>query len=254
MKKLLPLLILFSLITAISIKFNFISLETRKRTKGKLKYVALGDSIATGTGAKYGYTKRYSDYLEDKYSKPIEYVNLGKNGWTSKQLLDALKNRASFRNHFKNADVVTINIGGNDILYCLARAKMRLGGGEDNEQCYRDTLKSFKKNLEEIFNEIRSLTPLKTKILTVTNYSAFKNWDNDILIMRKYSLEANEFIRKLSSEMGIALGDVANKFNGENLSHPANGLLFVDKIHPNEKGHKAIAEVLRRADNEDSSK
>jgi hypothetical protein len=45
---------------------------------------------------------------------------LGVTGWTFDQLLDALHNGPSFAKAIQNADVITLDIGNNDLLHGLA--------------------------------------------------------------------------------------------------------------------------------------
>lgn len=96
----------------------------------RTKYVAFGDSIAAGY-ALPSYVK--NDLTADKYPTPQDaFVSLiGKelsknkgpavtdnqavSGWTSEQLLDQL-NRGDYDAALKNADVITVTIGSNDLL------------------------------------------------------------------------------------------------------------------------------------------
>lgn len=79
-------------------------------------YVALGDSITIGDS----YVWKVSDYLKSTYGNCVT-SNLAVDGWQSGQLLDALTNPANscysyMRYAISNADVITIDIGSNDLL------------------------------------------------------------------------------------------------------------------------------------------
>ncbi len=78
-------------------------------------YVALGDSLAVGVGARRGYVDRYADHLRSDTGARIRIVNLGWSGQTSSQLLYALRNDSSMRRAIGGAEVVTFNIGINDL-------------------------------------------------------------------------------------------------------------------------------------------
>jgi lysophospholipase L1-like esterase len=78
-------------------------------------YVALGDSLAAGVGARRGYVDRYAEHLRSDTGVRIEVVNLGRSGQTSSQLLSALRNDPSMRKALGGAEVVTFNIGINDL-------------------------------------------------------------------------------------------------------------------------------------------
>lgn len=80
------------------------------------KYVALGDSITAGNST---YVSKVSDYLGDTYGN-CATQNLAVDGWRSDDLLDALTNPAnsrynSMRKAISNADVITLDIGSNDV-------------------------------------------------------------------------------------------------------------------------------------------
>src|ERR671911_741508 len=67
--------------------------ETTARTDAPVSwdYVALGDSLAVGVGARRGYVDRYAEHLRSDTGARIEVVNLGISGQTSPQLLFALR-------------------------------------------------------------------------------------------------------------------------------------------------------------------
>src|ERR687898_2977541 len=78
-------------------------------------YVALGDSLATGFGAFKGYVPRYEAYVETDTGVAVTRTNLAQNKWTSSQLLSALSSDPTFRRAIREAEIVTWNIGGNDL-------------------------------------------------------------------------------------------------------------------------------------------
>lgn len=82
-----------------------------------VRYVALGDSISWGSNT---YVSTVSNYLEQSYGECITN-NLAMDAWQSGDLLDALTNAANsrysaFRTAISKADIITLDIGSNDIL------------------------------------------------------------------------------------------------------------------------------------------
>jgi hypothetical protein len=73
--------------------------ETTARTdlRAAWDYVALGDSLAAGVGARRGYVDRYAKHLRSDTEAQVRIVNLGISGKTSPQLLSALRNDPSIR-------------------------------------------------------------------------------------------------------------------------------------------------------------
>jgi acyl-CoA thioesterase-1 len=81
---------------------------------GDVTYLALGDSAAQGIGATNplkGYVGLIAKNIEDKSGKSVRIVNISKNG---AKMDDYLKEQAP-RTASYEADIVTIEIGANDI-------------------------------------------------------------------------------------------------------------------------------------------
>src|SRR3712207_5193089 len=113
-------------------------------------YVALGDSLATGFGAFKGYVPRYDAYIETDTGVAVTRTNLGQNGWTSSQLLSALRNDPTFRRATREAEIVTWNIGGNDLRAARKSYKQGTCGGFDNQDCRRGGVAKLKTNWDDI--------------------------------------------------------------------------------------------------------
>ena len=78
-------------------------------------YVALGDSITTGYGLaenEAGFARQVAD------SNGYTLTNLAQNGATSTDLLEVVKSEAN-ADTLKNADLITVTIGGNDLMDAL---------------------------------------------------------------------------------------------------------------------------------------
>lgn len=85
-----------------------------------ITYVALGDSIAYGTGGTDG--TGYTDLLNEHFSRRFgagEYYNVSRDGLRSEDLLGALlvpEDPYGVQIAVMQADIITISIGGNDLL------------------------------------------------------------------------------------------------------------------------------------------
>src|SRR5262245_30005409 len=86
-----------------------------------LTYVALGDSIAAGAGdnGPGGYVGRYRDAAATDLGVAITLQNLAVGGSTSGNLLSALTTDGGVQAAVAGADLVTFDIGGNDLLVAL---------------------------------------------------------------------------------------------------------------------------------------
>jgi lysophospholipase L1-like esterase len=223
-------------------------------------YVALGDSLAAGLLASEGYVPRYEVYTETDTGVPVRLTNLGRIGWTSTDLLGALRNSSKFRSSVRRAEVVTINIGGNDLRAARDRYKDRACGGSDNQRCLRITVRRFKSNWQKILAEVRKLRSTgNTVIRTMDIYNPYVGVDraadtwasdggkNDFQVFKRYLDEVNRHIARTSNANNIPHAGVYRAFNGPrgNRDPRARGYISFDGLHPNDRGHKVIADRLR---------
>lgn len=108
-KSLLKQLLSFAL--AFFLVISFIPNEIK--AADEKNYLALGDSISTG----YGLSQNgFVEQITDKYGYNL--TNSAADGETSKSLLDKLNND-SLKSDIENSDVITLTIGGNDLMNAL---------------------------------------------------------------------------------------------------------------------------------------
>ncbi len=132
-------------------------------------YVALGDSLATGYGAFVkGYVPRYEAYVETDTGVAVTRTNLAQNKWTSSQLLSALRNDPTFRRATREAEIVTWNIGGNDLRAARKSYKQGTCGGDDNQDCLRASVAKLETNWDAITAEVLELRSTRnTRVRTM---------------------------------------------------------------------------------------
>lgn len=214
-------------------------------------YAALGDSLATGVGALQGYVPRYADHLEQDNAVSVDLTNLGQNGWTSSDLLDALQNSRRFRQTVSGGEVVTWNIGGNDLMDARDDYKAGTCGGDDNQDCLRATVATFKSNWDAIIVEILSLRSTSDTIIrTMDIYNPYVNEDKadgDFEVLKPYIDDVNNHIATTATNNNIPYAQVYLAFNGPNGDEDPEdkGYLSLDGVHPNDTGHAVIAQLLR---------
>jgi lysophospholipase L1-like esterase len=227
---------------------------------GSLGYVALGDSLATGDGATNGYVYRYADLLEVDTETTVNVYNLGVSGLTSERLRAEIEHNQSARDAIGQAEVITINIGANDLLW--ARGSYRTGGcgGADNQDCLRQAVEDFQTNWDAILAEVTGLrSPDVAIVRTIDFYNPSVNVDratgsrpdagaNDFEVFKRYLEQVNSHIAKSSDAYGIPYARVYEAFNGPNGDEDPSikGYMSSDRIHPSDSGHAAIAQELRK--------
>jgi lysophospholipase L1-like esterase len=222
---------------------------TTAGTAAVWNYVALGDSLAAGTGASYGgYVDRYAAYLEADTGTRVSVTNLGRNGLTSPELLLALREDASWRRAVGEADVLTVNIGLNDLGRAVAVYENGTCGGADNQDCLREVVETVEWNWNAIIAELLGLrstsdTIIRTAGLGYTPYldpeeaaDGGSNGElNDLQVFEPYLDEVNRHIATTASDNGIPYAEVRLD----------RGYISQDRVHPNDEGYEVIAGRLR---------
>ena len=227
---------------------------------GSLGYVALGDSLATGYGATNGYVYRYADLLEVDTETTVDVYNRGVNGLTSERLRAEIENDQSARDAIRQAEVITINIGANDLLW--ARGSYRTGGcgGADNQDCLRRAVVDFQANWDVVLAEVTDLRSSDVAIIRSIDFynpsvnvdRATSSWPdagaNDFEVFKRYLEQVNSHIAKSSDAYGIPYARVYEAFNGPNGDEDPSlkGYMSSDGVHPSDSGHAVIARELRK--------
>lgn len=217
----------------------------------KWQYAAVGDSLAAGLIAEMGYVSRYATYLNTDTGATVTTLNLGIPGWKSGDLLNALQNDPAFRNQVSGAQVVTWDIGGNDLSGPHDSFVNNTCGGPDNQDCLRSAVSTFETNWDAIVAEILKLRdPSKTILRTMDIYNPYVAADMQagrFTTVEPYLDQVNAHIHDNAKANNIPVAEVHTAFNGaDGMKDPgAQGLLAVDGFHPNDAGHKVIADQLR---------
>ncbi len=84
-----------------------------------VNYAALGDSLADGMTPERGFGESYVDFIADRIEEEGYQVNLnnyGLYGYTTSDVLKQLIFSDSVKKEVASADVITIDIGANDII------------------------------------------------------------------------------------------------------------------------------------------
>ncbi|HEY7179972.1 MAG TPA: SGNH/GDSL hydrolase family protein [Blastocatellia bacterium] len=224
-------------------------------------YTALGDSIGFGLFAPIGdgYVPTYERFIEADTGASVSSINLSVPGWTSGDLLGAIRGNLLFRVSVAASPIVTINIGGNDLLGVRSSYKDRTCGGADNQDCLRAGVETFSANFNAIVAEVRSLRGSRNTIIrTMDIYNPYVNEDraqdtwpndqgNDFQVLKPYIEAVNSQIAATATARNIPYAKVYLAFNGPNgdMDPGDRGLIAFDGLHPNGSGHRLIAELLR---------
>ncbi|MFZ5351636.1 MAG: GDSL-type esterase/lipase family protein [Bacillota bacterium] len=195
------------------------------------KYVALGDSLCVGLNAFWGcgYTNLYYRWLVNcKGLRGLNSCNLGVMGWTSSDLLNAVKYSCKYRNAIKEAAIITIDIGGNDII----QSKYTPEKLSDALNCYRE-------NLNSALFEIRCINKC-APLYIMDIYNPYPKCHPMHELAEQWICKFNSVIwnTPVIPEYKISgIASVYSAFKGNELEYTC---IRYNNIHPNTLGHRVI--------------
>lgn len=196
--------------------------------------VSAGDSLTQGVGdstKQGGYVPYLQKLLEkDKGIREAHFYNFGVKGNRSDQLLNKLET-SKVKTAVKEADIVIVTIGGNDVMKVVRENFTSL-----QLKTFEKQKKIYEKNLKELLTKVRE-DNLNGTIVLVGLYNPFITWFADIDEINKLVKNWNQASQKILAQFDntyfVEVDDVFRE-GGENL-------LYTDYFHPNDKGYELIA-------------
>jgi lysophospholipase L1-like esterase len=215
-------------------KTNYVTYRNYySHSKGNvLSHLALGDSVIRGYGVadNENLVHQFSTKLGNQIHKQIEFKNEGINGITSGELKELVQ-QGKFDDEIKKSDIVTINVGGNDILHVADQGEI-----QNVFHTFNQLQTNFSNNLTEIAARIKS-----------------KNANATIVFLELYNpLSPAEPMYSLADELlpkwNLKIYEVANHFPNSLVIETTKAInskklnnLSADGIHPNSAGYTAIS-------------
>ena len=220
--------------------------------KGRgLKITAFGDSIAAG----YGLESQDDNYLT-LFSKNIGAVltNDAVSGYDSDDLVSLISSGKA-DGDIKNADIIILSIGGNDILHnsdeiISVIKQAALHGGEYFPESINGIYLNFEKNLTAVFTHIQSVNPNASVIIqTLYNPALKQGYKISVIdaskLIDKYIVRLNESIFSVSGQFeSVTVFDVADEMNkdADNFYNLKDNF----DIHPTKNGHLTLSELYTK--------
>lgn len=99
----------------LNIRNNKYSISEKNINNNINKYVALGDSITLGTGLTNVSDESYASLLSNTFKTDVS--NYGVDGMNSSWLLYNIEHGNDYKEDIKSADLITLSVGSNDILW-----------------------------------------------------------------------------------------------------------------------------------------
>ena len=216
------------------------------------QYTALGNSISFGEGASfkvndtenhgYGYVYYFRDFLSTIFPC-ANLINRAQPGFTSSDLLQQLQNDPVTRQAAKKADLITINIGGNDLLDCLSQPPPTIPA------CLSTAVATFAHNWTLILKEIRKSIRSHAEIFVMTVYNPVRGDDPRFGIIGPFIQQINQVIKANRFRFHYTVVDVHADFLGQ-FTDTTQWKVCIWTLfctsqdpHPTDAGHLEIARL-----------
>ncbi len=231
-------------------------------------YLALGDSLSAGNGASVRGETAFVPLVHEALGPNVELMNLGVPGDTSDDLLNGgpleqaiaeIEARKSDSVAGNEVAVVTLEIGGNDLLNLFFELVIpaicpNLEDSLSKPRCveaFEGTLDAYRPNLKEVLERLRRADP-DLPIFVMTLYNPFSGKTPAVDELVELALEGapdtpfeeglQDIIRDEAGAAGVHLVDVYSQFEGKGFEYIGN-----DLIHPNDAGYAVMAEAVLAA-------
>lgn len=200
----------------------------------ELNIVALGDSLTQGVGDptdEGGYIGILNRMINKEDEQFVHFYNHGKRGSRTDHLLMTINDK-DVKKDLKQADIILISIGANDIMQIFKENFTNLTltpfVAEEN---------NYEKKLEEIFSDLRKING-RAHIYLLGFYNPFGQHFADIEELDVIVSNWNEIGENVTTSLkNISFIPIKDLFTDE-----TNNLLADDFFHPNYEGYRLMAE------------
>ena len=220
-----------------------------------LVLVMYGDSLLTFPEPDQGAIDAYTDMLEEDLGADVNVrMPMADYGYPP-YVVDKLASDRG-QSELAGADIVIIESPIDAMALAVLTAAGLEGmdpsacGGDDHQQCLRDSLAEYKEDVEEIFSLLaEAVDPSETLIRAIDVYAIFVQEQlaaDTLQVTNPHWQEAQEFFAETAAKYGIPTAQVFDEFMGpDGTDDPQDrGLIASDKLHPSEAGALLLAELI----------
>ena len=227
-------------------------------TQKRLNYVAIGDSLTEGVGDQTnqgGFIPLLSNAISEISDVNVVSQNFGVAGNTSTQIYKRMTKEKKIQSAIKKADVITITVGGNDVMKVIRTQLTNL-----TENSFEKPAQTYQKQLTEIFDFIRDNNP-NAQVYVLGIYNPFylnfpditemqdiiNHWNQttqETIAQQKqmYFVPINELLYQgVNGSKGVTTSD------GEVQTITNNALFEEDHFHPNNIGYQIMSDAVAEA-------
>lgn len=149
--------------------------------KKTVRLVAVGDSLTYGQGDEKrngGYVGIIKKKIEHRYHKTnVETKNYGVSGDRSDQILARLNSQSDMRKDLRQADVITMTVGGNDLMQNLEKDIMNSPKTVDKD--VDKAQQTYIKSLNQLLTAVRKQNP-RAPIFIMSIYNPVYTYFPDV--------------------------------------------------------------------------
>lgn len=231
---------------------------TKPSTSAKKKvvtYVAIGDSLTKGVGDSTnqgGFVPLLAQSLTNESGLEFKAINYGVSGNTSGQILSRMQEKKEIRKDLKQAQLLTITVGGNDLRKAILEDTSNL----DLDRFYKPS-KTYVKNLKQIIELARKDNPdLPIYVVGIYNplYLNFPDLTELQTLVDQWNQRTEETLSAYQGVYFVPINDLLYKgidgksgvteseLGKETVTNDA--LYDEDSFHPNNTGYEIIKEAV----------
>lgn len=231
---------------------------TKPSTSDKKKvvtYVAIGDSLTKGVGDSTnqgGFVPLLAQSLTNETDLEFKAINYGVAGNTSSQILSRMREKKEIRKDLKQAQLLTITVGGNDLRKAILEDTSNL----DLDRFDKPS-KTYVKNLKQIIELARKDNPdLPIYVVGIYNplYLNFPDLTELQTLVDQWNQRTEETLSAYQGVYFVPINDLLYKgidgksgvteseLGKETVTNDA--LYDEDSFHPNNTGYEIIKEAV----------
>lgn len=222
-----------------------------------VSYAALGDSLTEGVGdatGQGGFVPLFAKEIENSTGGSVSSQNFGKAGDTSTQIYNRMMKSKKITDGLKKANIITITIGGNDVLKVIRDNVTKLSSMTEKDFVKPEEL--YQARVKKLLDKIRENNP-QAQIYVLGIYNPFYLNFPDLTVMQNVidswntatagvvSQEKNTYFIPINNLLYKGSGDKQAVEADSSTSAVANNLLYTeDHFHPNNIGYQIMADVV----------
>jgi lysophospholipase L1-like esterase len=228
----------------------------------ELVLAAFGDSITAEMAEVCPgctpWVDRYTEALNTATGTPVSVRNRGQPSLRVEALLETLTDGSNAADAAA-ADAIVVGVGNSDAPWNItddacdgpATAVEMVPWDAYSDDCIAAEVERFRPTFDALFKRLAELRDGQPTILRAIN--RYNDWigfeggevpPEAVEISMAYNDSWNAMICETAEANGFACADIGRAFNGEDGRTASGELLASDYLHPSDKGHERIAEVL----------